>query len=107
MELDFDYAAARNAGYSDDAILDGLQKHGKLNFDLKAARDAGYSSSDILGTLIGKQAPQVAAKPEETSLLQRAGDVGISALKGAIGVPEAAIGLADIVTGGYAGKGAE
>ena len=31
-------------------------------------------------------------------------DVGISALKGAIAVPEAAVGLADLVTGGYAGK---
>lgn len=48
--------------------------------------------------------------PEEkpkTSILRRAGDVGIAALKGAIGVPETAVGLADIVTGGRAGKLAE
>lgn len=107
MKLDFDYAAARNAGYSDDDILNGLQENGKLNFDLKAARSAGYSSSDILGTLIGDQAPKAVEKPPETSMFQRVGDIGISALKGAIGVPEAAVGLADIVTGGYAGKGAE
>lgn len=31
-------------------------------------------------------------------------DLGISALKGAIAVPEAAVGLADIATGGQAGK---
>jgi hypothetical protein len=31
------------------------------------------------------------------------GDVGITALKSAIGVPEAAIGLADIATSGRAG----
>lgn len=31
-------------------------------------------------------------------------DLGISALKGAVGVPEAAVGLADIATGGYVGK---
>lgn len=43
----------------------------------------------------------------KSSFFRRAGDYGISALKGAIGVPEAAIGLADIPTGGYAGKIAE
>ena len=34
-------------------------------------------------------------------------DIGITALKGAIGVPEAAVGLADIASGGRAGKFAE
>lgn len=34
-------------------------------------------------------------------------DVGISALKGAIAVPAAALGVADIVTGGHAGRAAE
>lgn len=32
------------------------------------------------------------------------GDAAVTGLKGAIGVPEAAVGLADIATGGYAGK---
>ena len=45
--------------------------------------------------------------PEKSSILRRVGDYGISALKGAIAVPEAAVGLADIVTGGHAGKAAE
>jgi hypothetical protein len=45
--------------------------------------------------------------PEKSSVLRRVGDYGISALKGAIAVPEAAVGLADIVTGGAAGKAAE
>jgi predicted RNA methylase len=44
---------------------------------------------------------------EESSIVRRAGDYGISAVKGAIAVPEAAVGLADIVTGGEAGKLAE
>ena len=35
------------------------------------------------------------------------GDVGVVALKSAVGLPQAFVGLADIVTGGYAGKGAE
>lgn len=46
--------------------------------------------------------------PESSGILRRTvGDTGISLLKGAIGVPEAAVGIADIVTGGQAGKAAE
>ena len=45
---------------------------------------------------------------EKSSVLRRAvGDTAISALKGAIAVPEAAVGLADIVSGGRAGKALE
>jgi hypothetical protein len=47
------------------------------------------------------------AAPEQSSVARRVGDYGISALKGAIAVPEAAVGIADIVTGGRAGKLAE
>lgn len=48
------------------------------------------------------------AAPESTGTLRRIlQDGGISLLKGAIGVPEAAVGLADIATGGQAGKLAE
>lgn len=39
--------------------------------------------------------------------LRRAADVGVSLLKGAVAVPEAAVGIADIATGGRAGKVAE
>ncbi|OHD21341.1 MAG: hypothetical protein A2Y38_16530 [Spirochaetes bacterium GWB1_59_5] len=47
------------------------------------------------------------APPAKAGVLDRANDVGVSALKGAIGVPEAAVGLADIPTFGLAGKAAE
>lgn len=47
------------------------------------------------------------APVEPRSWSRVAGDVGISALKGAIAVPEAAVGLADLATGGRAGKLAE
>lgn len=51
---------------------------------------------------------QEEALPEPTGAMRRAlQDGGISLLKGAIAVPEAAVGLADLVTGGRAGKGAE
>ena len=45
--------------------------------------------------------------PKKSGFFDTLGDYGITALKGAIGVPEAAVGLADIVTGGAAGKLAE
>lgn len=40
----------------------------------------------------------------KSSPARRAADYGITALKGAIGVPEAAVGLADMASGGLAGK---
>lgn len=46
-------------------------------------------------------------RQEKPSSIRRVADIGISAVKSAIGVPEAAVGLADIVTGGRAGKLAE
>lgn len=48
------------------------------------------------------------AKPEKSSILRRAvADPALSLLKGAVSLPESAVGLADIATGGYAGKAAE
>lgn len=105
MDFDFDYAAARRDGYSDEDILNGLASKGRLNFDLNSAMKDGHSASDIMDTLIARQ-PQP-EKSEPSSLLRRAGDVGISALKGAISVPETAVGLADLVSGGAAGRAAE
>ncbi|WAC72062.1 PLxRFG domain-containing protein [Roseateles sp. SL47] len=47
-------------------------------------------------------------KEEGSSTFRRVvGDTGISLLKGAIAIPEAAVGVADLVTGGRAGKLAE
>jgi len=79
-----------------------------------------------------KSAAQLAAKPEPASedpfealmlkhggryveppqakpatFLERVADLGISAVKGAIGIPEAVVGLADIPTGGRVGKALE
>ena len=46
-------------------------------------------------------------KPAKTGILGRAGDLGLSALKSAIAVPETAVGLANLVSGGKAGKAVE
>lgn len=48
------------------------------------------------------------AKPEKSSLARRAlGDTGIALVKGAMAVPEALVGMADMVSGGRAGQLAE
>lgn len=46
-------------------------------------------------------------EPEQPSPFRRVADIGVSALSGAVSVPEAAVGVADIVTQGRAGKVAE
>ena len=45
--------------------------------------------------------------PKATGVFRKAGDVGLSIAKGIIGVPETAVGLADLVSGGAAGKAVE
>lgn len=47
------------------------------------------------------------APPPERGLKGWAQDIGATAVKGAIAVPEIAVGLADMVTGGHAGHAAE
>lgn len=59
-------------------------------------------SNENIAQQIGVKLPE--PEPEPRSMLRTAGDYGISALKGAISVPETAVGLADIATGGRVGK---
>lgn len=58
-------------------------------------------SSDYLDDFLGVEPP----KP--SGILRRIGDQGIKLAQGVIGVPETAVGLADLVSNGYAGKAAE
>lgn len=63
---------------------------------------------DYIGDRWIQPAAPAAPAADETSTFRRVvGDGAITALKGAIGVPEAAVGLADIVTGGNVGKALE
>ena len=57
-------------------------------------------------SFVQPEAP-TAPEPEGRTVLGTMKDVGISALKGVIAVPEAAVGLADLVTGGAAGQALE
>lgn len=51
-------------------------------------------------------AKTIAQRTDRTAL-GTAGDIGVTAIKGAVGLPQAFVGLADLVSGGYAGKGLE
>ena len=61
-----------------------------------------------LDDVIGYRPPvPVQAVPEKPSAWRRVPDIGVTALKGAVGLPEALVGLADIPTGGIVGRGVE
>lgn len=62
------------------------------------------SQDDAFGELVKKALTPV---DESRTIGGTAKDVGITAIKVAIGLPEAAVGLADIFTGGRVGKGLE
>ncbi len=82
-------------GLDDDQVVDALHQ----------AFYADLPREQVASSLGVKPAP---APVESSGLIRRiAGDGILTAVKGAIGVPEAAVGLADIATGGYAGKLAE
>jgi len=66
----------------------------------------GITKSQLIAKLDAFKAAQ-AQPTKPSSLLERAGDIGVSLAQGAVGLGEAAIGLADIPTMGYAGKAAE
>ena len=54
-----------------------------------------------------EDAPAAIPEPEGRTILGTAGDIGVSALKGAVGLVQAGVGLADIPTGGRVGKAIE
>ncbi len=105
MPIDFDYAAARKAGYSDDTILSGLKAKGMLDFDVDKARKDGYSSTDILGTLFADK--PVAAQPASRSWAQAAGDTAADLALGVVGLGESVVGIGNLATFGAVGKGLE
>ena len=71
----FDYAGAREAGYSDQDIANFLAP--KLNFNLEGALSAGYNYSDIAANLVST------SESQDTSMFREALDVPILAGQGA------------------------
>ncbi|RZJ05109.1 MAG: hypothetical protein EOP39_20260, partial [Rubrivivax sp.] len=86
------------AGLDDDQVVDVV--HTTYYPDL--AREEVASS---LGVKLA--APQQATEKPARTVLGTVGDAGKSLLKGAIALPEAAVGLADMVSGGRVGKALE
>ena len=85
------------AGLDDDQVVDAI--HGAYYPDL---------SRDDVAKHLGYSGPSAADAPApERSFLGTVGDTAISLGKGMIAVPEAAVGLADIATGGRVGKALE
>jgi len=68
--------------------------------------DSADTASNIVDPFDTSE-PGNKAQPESSTIRRALGDTGISLLKGAIGVPETMVGIADLVTGGHAGKLAE
>lgn len=81
-------------GLDDDQTVDAV--HQAFYSDLPRA--------DVAAKLGIKLVPPPA---EPSSLMRRAADYGLSAVQGAIQVPQAAVGLADLATGGRVGKALE
>jgi len=84
-------------GLSDSDALDVLQKNFYPTVDKQRM-------ADVLGVSLASPEAQ---SPKGRTAKQTMSDLGITALKGAIGLTEVPVGIADILTGGAAGKKAE
>ncbi len=83
MPTKFDYAGARNAGYTDDEIMSHLSEINP-DFDIQGAKNAGYSLEEINEHLDTSQ--NEPAKPERSSLekgARVAAQYGLGALENA------------------------
>lgn len=69
---------------------------------------AGYGNNDspveFGGYGVNDAQVDSAPKPAKRSTLDVVKDIGVTALKGAVGLPQAVVGIADIATGGRVGK---
>gem|GEM_PF-1485164 len=57
----FQWQKARDAGFSDDQILNGLNKEGALPFNYLAARKAGYTATEMIDSFIQPKMPNEGA----------------------------------------------
>ena len=83
------------SGLDDDAAVAVIHQAYYPDLELSAVASA-----------LGHKAKEPKAEPSSKAR-RLLGDTGLSLLKGVIGVPEAAVGIADLVTGGEAGRMAE
>ena len=96
------------------SILDDIdrmeQLTGQADLEKSSVNQHRLSNEDIDAAFIDFNEALQSINPEqapERTILRTLGDVGISTAKGVVGAGEAAVGLANIPTFGYAGKGLE
>jgi hypothetical protein len=98
----FNVEGALKAGYTQEQIDRYQQKRKTFNYD--GALKAGYTPAQIDAHLAGITQPV----EEESSWFDKyVLDTAISTTQGVVGLAEAGVGLLDIPTMGYAGKGLE
>ena len=109
----------RSDSFIDDALGGGggTPAKKKLSWDdMKPVNGFGGSGSgsssskvswDDMKPVVWKKDEEDKPPAEEQSAFRRLGDAGISLAKGVVGLPESLVGVADLVTGGRAGKLAE
>jgi hypothetical protein len=98
----FNVEGALKAGYTQEQIDRYQQKRKTFNYD--GAVKAGYTPAQIDAHLAGITQPV----EEESSWFDKyVLDTAISTTQGVVGLAEAGVGLLDIPTMGYAGKGLE
>ncbi len=97
MAKNFDYEAAKNAGYSDEEIGSFLQESYPL-FDASAAKNAGYSQNEINSFLASKPQKQQGIRGE----LERkvAAPVTEFALRAATAIPDTYKGVSSLLAKG-------
>ncbi|MGE3550984.1 MAG: hypothetical protein AB7I29_13930, partial [Geobacter sp.] len=69
--------------------------------------DELHREAKAMDAAIAARPEPVAPQPASSTFRRIAGDTAITALKGAIGLPESVVGIADIATGGRTGKALE
>lgn len=92
-----------------EELYAALERAAQANDDQAAREIASYIKAMPSQPPVRAQAEvrQPVEAPQKAGALRRMGDIGLSAIQGAIGIPEAAVGLADIPTGGRVGKALE
>ncbi len=93
----FDWDGALKAGGTTSGVLDYLRDGGRVAYDIDGARKAGLPDEGIADYLRGKKEPE---KKSDQSVLRRVADLGIDFFgKGAVGLGESAVGLANLAQG--------
>jgi hypothetical protein len=90
-----------------EELYAALERAAQANDDQSAREIASYIKAMQPPARIQPETQQPGVVPEKAGVLRRVGDIGISTVQGAIGIPESMVGLADIPTGGRVGKALE